>query len=86
MHSHFRGAHITPTARSRRCAGNDRDPSMPGLNTDFQFDTLRSDPRFAELVRKVALPQERDRRDSAQAPAALSARFYAAFASASLQK
>jgi hypothetical protein len=38
-------------------AYQDRDWQLVGLNSDFYLDPLRSDPRFAELVRKVGLPQ-----------------------------
>jgi len=38
-------------------AYQDREGSLIGLQTDFLLDPLRSDPRFAELVRKVGLPQ-----------------------------
>jgi TolB-like protein/DNA-binding winged helix-turn-helix (wHTH) protein/Tfp pilus assembly protein PilF len=38
-------------------AYKEHDWLLIGLNTNFQFDSLRSDPRFAELVHKVGLPQ-----------------------------
>ena len=38
-------------------AYQERDWLMVGLKTNFLLDPLRSDPRFAELVRKVGLPQ-----------------------------
>jgi serine/threonine protein kinase/Flp pilus assembly protein TadD len=38
-------------------AYEERDYQMEGLKTDPLFDSVHSDPRFAELVRKVGLPQ-----------------------------
>ena len=38
-------------------AYSERDPFLEGLKTDFQLDPIHSDPRFAELVRRVGLPQ-----------------------------
>jgi tetratricopeptide (TPR) repeat protein len=35
----------------------ERNPELLGLKTDFRLDSIRSDPRFAELVRRVGLPQ-----------------------------
>lgn len=37
-------------------AYQERDLGLVGLKTDFLLDLLRSDPRLAELVRKVGLP------------------------------
>jgi tetratricopeptide (TPR) repeat protein len=34
----------------------ERDEGLVGLKTDYKLDSIRSDPRFAELVRKVGLP------------------------------
>jgi hypothetical protein len=38
-------------------AYQERDWLLLGLKTDFWLDPIRSDPRFAELVRKVGLPE-----------------------------
>jgi TolB-like protein len=38
-------------------AYEERDYQMEGLTTDVSLDPVHSDPRFAELVRKVGLPQ-----------------------------
>jgi eukaryotic-like serine/threonine-protein kinase len=38
-------------------AYEERDYQMESLRTDFRLDPVHSDPRFAELVRKVGLPQ-----------------------------
>ena len=38
-------------------AYQERDLLLEGLKTDFLLDPIRSDPRFAELVRKVGLPE-----------------------------
>ncbi len=38
-------------------AYEERDYQMEGLRTDPLLDSVRSDPRFAELVKKVGLPQ-----------------------------
>ncbi len=38
-------------------AYSERDTFLEGLKTDFQLDPIHSDSRFAELVRRVGLPQ-----------------------------
>jgi hypothetical protein len=35
----------------------EHDENLLALRTDTAFDSLRSDPRYAELVRKVGFPQ-----------------------------
>jgi serine/threonine protein kinase len=39
-------------------AYEERDYQMESMRTDFRLDPVHSDPRFAELVRKVGLPQQ----------------------------
>jgi serine/threonine protein kinase/Tfp pilus assembly protein PilF len=38
-------------------AYQEHDGFLSGLPTDFLFDSLRSDPRYVELVRKIGFPQ-----------------------------
>ena len=38
-------------------AYQERDYQMTGLKVMFEFDSLRADPRFADLLRRVGLPQ-----------------------------
>jgi hypothetical protein len=39
------------------CSHREYSVLIAGLRTDFTFDSLRSDPPYAELVRKVGFPQ-----------------------------
>jgi TolB-like protein/DNA-binding winged helix-turn-helix (wHTH) protein/Tfp pilus assembly protein PilF len=41
----------------RAIAERDSNLTMPGLRADVQLDTLRSDPRFQELLRRMQLSQ-----------------------------
>ena len=37
-------------------AYKERDSNLEGLKTDFVMDSLRSDPRYSDLVRSIGLP------------------------------
>jgi hypothetical protein len=43
--------------KASNIAYQQRGHLLYGLRTDFAFDFLRSDPRYAELVRRIGLPQ-----------------------------
>jgi hypothetical protein len=38
-------------------AFQEHDSSLTGIRTDFVMDPLRSDPRYADLIRRIGLPQ-----------------------------
>ena len=40
-----------------KTAYQEHDLSLIGLRTDFTMDSLRSDLRYAEFVRKIGFPQ-----------------------------
>src|SRR5262249_33723024 len=44
-------------------AYRDRNLGLMRLNSDFLLDPIRSDHRFAQLVKKVGLPEQRIRND-----------------------
>ena len=40
-----------------RTAVDEHDPNLPFLKVEPKFDGLRSDPRYAEVLRSVGIPQ-----------------------------
>jgi len=48
------GDRIMPSSGLTR---HTHDQGLIALRTDYTLDSLRSDPRYTELVRKVGLPQ-----------------------------
>ncbi len=56
---HYPGSLLPVLSLEVMRTGRERDFSLLGLKTDFLLEPLRYDPRFAELVRKVGLPESR---------------------------
>jgi hypothetical protein len=64
MHRHSKLPCSTPSLATKDqaflwldTAYREREFQMESLKTNFALGPLRSDPRFAELVRRVGLPQ-----------------------------
>jgi len=59
----YRGNNVCPSRRERPRLGvageayQARDASMVDVGTEPSFDFLHSDPRYADLLRRVGLPQ-----------------------------
>ena len=49
------------TFRQLKAAFDDRAPGLVFLNVDRAWDNVRSDPRFLEAIRRVGLPERREK-------------------------